>query len=152
MPYRGALLRCITAQCHCIATQSCPPQPRYKSLYRDPAPSRAHCAPYRRLPGRIVAEQWPYRSPWLPCITTHGRPLSATIQFCIMTQLPTARHLRAHAARPTRAGRTIDRSWPYRRVVLQAGSAVSWPLLHAQPSLPNPVSRYNPLYRDSDGQ
>ena len=45
-----------------------PPQPRYKSLYRDPAPSHTHCAPcraralpYRRPPSRIVVKQWSYR-------------------------------------------------------------------------------------------
>ena len=27
-------------------------------LYRDPAPSSAHCASYRRPPGCIMAEQW----------------------------------------------------------------------------------------------
>ena len=38
-----------------------PPQPRYKSLYRDPAPSNSHYMLYHRLPGRIVVEQWPCR-------------------------------------------------------------------------------------------
>ena len=45
-----------------------PPQSRYKSLYRDPAPSHMHYTPcracsrsYRRPPSHIMAKKWPYR-------------------------------------------------------------------------------------------
>ena len=83
---RGALLRCIVAQCHRIATQSRPPQPQYKSLYRDPAPSRTHYVPYCRLPGRIVAEQWSCRG--LQHRATRCLPaLCHDTIHCIVTQL-----------------------------------------------------------------
>ena len=64
-----------------------PPQPRYKYLYRDPTPLRAHCAPcrtgarpYRKPPGRIVAY---YAVSW----RAPGRCLLAlpvTIRFAIL--------------------------------------------------------------------
>ena len=63
-----ALYCAISQRSAVISRPKVAPQPRYKSLYRDPAPNRAHCAPchacawlYLRPPSRIVAEQWSYR-------------------------------------------------------------------------------------------
>ena len=134
VPYRGVHRSRIVAQ--------------HRPCRRPPGPyRRAHAcamphisqppAPYRGAP-------WPYRSPWLPCIATHGRPLSATIQFCIVTRSqrpgPCTR-----AARPTYRptvswpsdGRVVAESWPCRG-----------PLAAPRPAFPASVSRYKLLYRD----
>ena len=111
-PYRGTQWRRIVAQ-HRPCCR--PPQP-YHCVHACPVPCVSQPpASYRGAP-------WPYRSPWLPCITTHGRPLSATIQFCIATQLPTARPLCARAAHPAS-------SRPYCGPLLHPGQP-SQPLCH----------------------
>ena len=47
---------------------------------------------------------------------------------------------RACCRTPLRTGRPYrGPSLPYRRAVWQACSAISWPLLHTQPSLPSPM-------------
>ena len=71
-----------------------PPQPRYKYLYRDPAPLSPHCAPCctrarpdRKPPGRIVAYyavSW--RAPALPCLLPPSLACHNTV-CCIVTQI-----------------------------------------------------------------
>ena len=92
---------------HCPCRR--PPLP-YRSAHTCAVPGVSQpLASYRGSP-------WPYCSPWLPCIATHGRPLSAKIQFCIATQLPAARYLRARAPLALCAGR------PYRGPLM----VISW--------------------------
>ena len=104
-----------------------------------------HPKPYR---GAL----WSYRSPWLPCITTHGHPLSATIQFLYRDPTPNGQalaraQLALHGGRPyhgplmvvswRRLGRVVIESWP-----------CHGPLAASRPAFPASMSRYKLLYRD----
>ena len=80
---------CVVSWCaialYCSAVSSyrdpkSPPQPRYKSLYCDPAPTRARARPYRRPPARIVAYYFlSWRAP-MRCLSA----LPVVIQFAVL--------------------------------------------------------------------
>ena len=130
----------------CIATHPAPrPSSRRVACYRS-------C---RSAPTSCHKEPSAYRSPWLYCIATQGRRL-ATIQS-LYRDTPPGQAMRARAAtRPARCHtyrRPLSRSYrrPPGHVVVML-----WPCRGrvpcAQAILPSPMSRHNPLYRDSDGQ
>ena len=76
--YRGALLHCITAQCHRIATQSSPFSHNTNLCIVTLLPTP--CTARRIADYLIVSWLSSVRSPWLPCIATQRSPFSATIQ------------------------------------------------------------------------
>ena len=119
-----------------------------RALYRR-AP-RTRCCSYRSFLRRIVAlppamsrlyhdtTQQPSRVPITirPFVSRHNPSAARTSR---------ARRLPLRAGRPCRTwrrlGRIVGESWPCRG-----------PQAMPRPHLPSPVSRYNPLYRDSNGQ
>ena len=125
---------------HCIATHS----HVAASLSSPPSHDTNFVSQHRHLP-RVSQSLASYRSPWLHCIATQGRPLSAMIQFLYRNPTP-SRSLPAvswpyHAVSWLCLGRTVGR---LDRVV-----AESWPV-HASPcaaSLPS-LSQYILLYCD----
>ena len=99
-------------------------------------------AQYRgRVPGRILAQTC--------CIAIQSRPLSHDTKF--VSQLNSLARPRARTATRPCAQPAVSWpvSWPYHAV------SCVWPgLILAEPAWPcvptaRPVSRYNPLYRDS---
>ena len=134
---------CVTAHvacaCYCVVTPSGP-----KIVSRPKpclAPCRARTTPYRSTVSQCTAALSQR------CITALLRHIAtqrsppATIQTIVSQLTPWLGHARVHYRTPLRA------SGPCRGVVSQGLQALSWPPcctpLH-------PVSRYNPLYRDSD--